>query len=589
MNIKLINKPLKDIPPLVQLCLNRGISINNIKTYLSNTEENINHYSCFNLRLLEEAAQKLIKTISLNQKIWLPIDSDVDGFTSAAIFINYLYYIFPTWTQNNVFWSFHPGKGHGLTDFIDRIENTDYQLIVCIDSASNDYNEIQRLASYKQEVIIFDHHLSDYNNIPNATIINSQYNYPNKELSGAGVIFKFCQYLDDLLHTQYANELWDLVACGLQSDMMNITSLETKEMIFKGLREESIKNPLLYGISQKNAFALRKADYVPSDKNGLTISPLGCSFFITPLINAICRSGTMEEKALCFDAMLTMKAFDMIPSNKRGHKQGEMERVVDQALRTLTNVKNRQTRAEEAGLALLENQVPAMIDNKVFVFSVGEEVDPNVRGLIANKIMAKYQRPVCVVSKLSDGTYAGSMRGFTKTGIESFKEVAERSSACIWVRGHDNAAGLCITDPEQFMQDMNAQLANISTEILYYVDYIFNAANINPNVVLSLADANDYLGTGFDRPQIYVEEIELDSLTIMKGNTIKLSTPSGTEIMKFGATDEEVEKLSTFKGIMNAVCKPVKNEWCGNIKPQLMIIDYELVKSEPGIMAAWGF
>ena len=145
------------------------------------------------------------------------------------------------------------------------------------------------------------------------------------------------------------------------------------------------------------------------------------------------------------------------------------------------------------------------------------------------------------------------------------------------------------TDPEQFMQDMNAQLANISTEILYYVDYIFNAANINPNIILSLADANDYLGTGFDRPQIYVEEIELDSLTIMKGNTIKLSTPSGTEIMKFGATDEEVEKLSTFKGTMNAVCKPVKNEWCGNVKPQLMIIDYELVKSEPGIMAAWGF
>ena len=76
-----------------------------------------------------------------------------------------------------------------------------------------------------------------------------------------------------------------------------------------------------------------------------------------------------------------------------------------------------------------------MIDNKVFVFSVGEEVDPNVRGLVANKIMAKYQRPVCVVSKLSDGTYAGSMRGFTKTGIESFKEIAETSAACIWCRG----------------------------------------------------------------------------------------------------------------------------------------------------------
>ena len=593
MNIRLIDKPSNDIPPMVQVCLNRGIPIDDIKEYLAGGESHINAPTAFDESLLKAGARTLVEAIQTESNIFIVVDSDCDGFTASAILINYLYALFPAWTTEHVKWAFHEGKSHGLSDMMENIYNTmlpwdKHSLVICPDSASNDISQIEELYGNNIEVLILDHHITEEFS-KYAITINSQYDYPNKELSGAGVVYQFCCYLDDLLGQNHADDYLDLVAVGLQGDMMDLRSLETKELIFKGLQEEHIKNPLIYGLTQKNAFALGKADYAPSNRNGLFVTPMGCSFFIVPLINAICRSGTMEEKALCFDAMLTMKAFNMIPSNKRGHKQSEMERVVDQALRTLTNVKNRQTRAEEAGLALLENQIPAMIDNKVFVFSVGEEVDPNIRGLVANKIMAKYQRPVCVVSKLSDGTYAGSMRGFTKTGIESFKEVAETSPACIWVRGHDNAAGLCITDPEQFMRDMNAQLANISTEILYYVDYIFNAANINPNIVLSLADANDYLGTGFDRPQIYVEEIELDSLTIMKGNTIKLSTVSGTEIMKFGATDEEVEKLSMFKGTMNAVCKPVKNEWCGNVKPQLMIIDYELVKSEPGIMAAWGF
>ena len=51
-------------------------------------------------------------------------------------------------------------------------------------------------------------------------------------------------------------------------------------------------------------------------------------------------------------------------------KVGETERLVDQAIRTCTNVKNRQTRAEEAGIALLEKRIKEnnMPDHKVLLF-----------------------------------------------------------------------------------------------------------------------------------------------------------------------------------------------------------------------------
>ena len=70
------------------------------------------------------------------------------------------------------------------------------------------------------------------------------------------------------------------------------------------------------------------------------MTPIGLAFYIVPLVNAITRVGTQDEKRLLFDSMLEWKAFDSIPSTKRGHK-GEEELLVEQAVRTCTNVKNR--------------------------------------------------------------------------------------------------------------------------------------------------------------------------------------------------------------------------------------------------------
>ena len=51
--------------------------------------------------------------------------------------------------------------------------------------------------------------------------------------------------------------------------------------------------------------------------------------------------------------MLNHKAFEEVISNKRGHKLGEKEKLILQAIRTVTNVKNRQTKTEEQGMEIL--------------------------------------------------------------------------------------------------------------------------------------------------------------------------------------------------------------------------------------------
>ena len=52
--------------------------------------------------------------------------------------------------------------------------------------------------------------------------------------------------------------------------------------------------------------------------------------------------------------MLKYKAFNKVLSTKRGHTNGEMEQLVEQALRVAVNVKARQTKAQDNGLQLLE-------------------------------------------------------------------------------------------------------------------------------------------------------------------------------------------------------------------------------------------
>ena len=53
---------------------------------------------CFSPTLLnhiECAAERLLKALIQQEKVYIQVDSDCDGYTSAALLLNYLYRIFP--------------------------------------------------------------------------------------------------------------------------------------------------------------------------------------------------------------------------------------------------------------------------------------------------------------------------------------------------------------------------------------------------------------------------------------------------------------------------------------------------------------
>ena len=69
-----------------------------------------------------------------------------------------------------------------------------------------------------------------------AVVINNQISpdYKNKDLTGAGVTWQFCRYIDQMLNTNFANELIDLAALGVCGDMGSILNLENRYIMQTG-------------------------------------------------------------------------------------------------------------------------------------------------------------------------------------------------------------------------------------------------------------------------------------------------------------------------------------------------------------------
>ena len=583
MKYKLIAPVNPSYSAIEQVLTNRGIPYDEINHYLNTTDEDINSYNSFGKDNLKHAAAALIRCIQLDQKALVIVDCDCDGYTSAAVLINYLHDYFPNWVESKLDFVMHEGKQHGLNDQMDLLIGSDYQLLLVPDAGSNDVNECSYLVKDQDmDIIILDHHICDVEN-PRAILINNQASdYPNKALSGVGVVWQFCRYLDTLLGGSAAAQYIDLVALGLDGDMMSMTSIETKHLIQKGLA--AVTNPFIYYMHERNKFSL-----------GEILTPIGVTFYIVPFVNAITRSGTLEEKELVFSSMLKHRAFQEVPSTKRGHAQGETEKIVEQAIRVAHNVKARQTRVQDAAMEFLDRQIMAnnMLDHEVLLFLLNPgQVDRNIAGLVANKIMAKYQRPTCVLTRVIDEegiiSYQGSARGCDKVGINEFKSICDATGIPMYTAGHEGAFGIGLleSDIEAFLIKTDEILKDTPNEPLYYVDYIYRSEDVNPQNILDIANMSNLWGKDIDEAIVAVEGLrifpEMVTIYSKKNLTIKISLPNGITIMKFNATEEECELFQTnntgFVEI-NLVGKCNANEWMGNITAQLFCEEYEVVDS----------
>lgn len=526
---------------------------------------------------VETAAKRLVEHLERKSSILFIVDADCDGYSSSSILWLYIKDFYPDTTMKYIC---HEHKAHGLEDIIDEVEQCGFDLVLVPDAGSFDSEYYQRLEDVGTDCICIDHHGADA--YPTHCIcVNNQLSehYPNKSLCGAGVVYKFCQVLDKILCPQNPRSSYylDLVAMAEVADCMSPTDPETRYYISQGLTQ--INNGFFKQLIVQQSFSLFK------NSDGLNYIKI--AYYIAPLINAMVRVGTMEEKRQMFQAFIEPDT--MIQSTKRGAKAGDMVPISEEVARKATNAKSRQNRIKEKATELLEGRIQkeGLLDNKILVIEVYDEdnIPQELRGLIAAQFVNRYHRPTMIGKTNEEGFFRGSIRGNDSfEEVPDFKKFLENSGCMEGVYGHKNAAGYSI--PYNRISDLisyaNTTISDQGLENVYDVDYIFNANENFTQLGFELVAAEDFWGNEIKEPTVVVEDIPLNSVMVMgeKRDTTKISY-GGLNYIRFKDTDfAQLASHTTNGSTITIYGKFNINVYAGRKYLQIFIDDYEIKDSK---------
>lgn len=569
------NRGIKDYKKYLSLDKSVEISYNKLNNIINAVEVFMTHYEN-------------------NDTISILVDSDLDGYTSAGAMYLYIKRLNKDYPVNYIM---HKGaKAHGLSQDVVIPEGT--KLLIIPDAGTNDYEQCSLLLNNNtvEDIIILDHHQAEANGCRNndlldhVTIVNNQMSddYENKDLSGVGIVYKFLQALDEATWNEYADDYLDLVALGNISDVMNMTSFETRYLVNEGLK--NINNKFFKAIINAQEFSMKGK-----------VNIHNVQWFITPVLNGCIRCGSDEEKELLFRAMIEQDEFFEYKKRATKDKPAEtiQESIYDRAARLSKNAKSRQDKIRDKGVeeicTLINNTYND--ENKVLIVDVTDILEnKGLTGVLAIKIAEMYNKPCILLKKFINDknkiVYGGSARNIDNSPIDSFKDIVNETGSFLMAQGHNSAFGANIEldKVDEANERFNELLKDVEYDATYIVDYIFEDYELDPSFPIEMAQFDDIVAQGVSEPLIAIENIELTrndiNLIGKTSNTLKFTLPNGVEFVQFfckngmALYDWVNETWDTNDSvIINVIGQPGVNEFMGTRTPQIVIKDVEIINS----------
>ena len=516
-----------------------------------------------------KAVNMLCEAFEDKKKIFLIVDCDTDGYTSSAIFYNYFKKIYP---NSDIQWMLHEEKQHGIE--LDKIPE-DREVIIVPDAGSNQEEELSLLSRRGKTVIVMDHHQveKDLVELPNVVIVNNQTSpqFPNKALSGAGVVFKIVQLFDSMYGFKESNALYDLAALGIIADCMDSRTLDNNYIIHVGL--DHINNPMFKALIKKQEYSIK------SDKP----HKMDVSFYIAPLINGVIRMGTMEEKELLFRGFIEHNHTEYYEHTWRGSTT--MEDFYQRAARIAYNVKNEQNRIKMKCMEFLKERIEENgLDRNKIIAVVTYDDDPvpvpkTITGLVAMELLKLYKKPALVlrptVDKDGTPTLSGSGRSNSFEELPSFLAFVRDQEESVFAQGHSCAFGAPIRAEEfgNFIDSCNEKMAHIDFENdAIMVDAIFGN-RVNHKLLYEFANAKHIYGNQIPQPLVAIDT------TISSGNVRLMGADMssvrieicGVPCVKFKDKELAAKLQSISRAKVVIIGKPVMNEFKGALVTQIMI------------------
>jgi single-stranded-DNA-specific exonuclease len=300
----------------------------------------------------------------------------------------------------------------------------------------------------------------------------------------------------------------DLAALGIIADCMDSRTLDNNAIILNGLTH--IYNPMFMALLEKQGGGgFRIKDITNPTK-------LDVAFYIAPLINAVIRSGTIDDKRQLFEGFIGVGANQTFDSTWRGKERHES--FYEFVARNAINLRGRQNRIKDKSMEAIEEivQKENLLQNKVLIIKVSAElVSKNITGLVAMDAVNTYGKPTLVVRPVVETIngkqvvfYRGSGRAPVVPGFNNFMAVLQESGLMDYVEGHENAFGVSIAEDhiDDLTAFLNKRLATIDFDNkVEMVDCCVNDDNWNVLVLKEFGSLEHIYGNGIPEPKFHFE------------------------------------------------------------------------------------
>ena len=560
--------------PKQTILLNRGIE--NWKQYLNLNEDCTHDFNL--LDNIDKAVSCFINHIEKKSRIHIIVDSDVDGYTSASMVYRYIKHL---GEDINVTYSLHTKKQHGISEDVEIPD--DCELLIVPDAGSNDVEQCKELTEKGIDVIILDHHICDKQNDVAIVVNNQMCDYPNKNFCGAGIVYKFLKAVDEELWEDYADKMLDIVALGNISDVMDMRECETRYYVDLGLTK--IRSKLFKALIEKQSYSM----------NGV-VNITSVQFYVTPILNAMIRVGSAEDKDLLFRAFI--ETDEVFKYKKRGETEESDEDIYTRAARLCYNAKNRQGKDVQKGVDAIDEVIKEkeIYKDKVMFINVSDILGETLTGLVAIKIAEKYNKPCLLLRRQKareDGSlyYGGSCRNFDNSPIESLKDFLDSTGTFEFVQGHDNAAGISIPreNVAKSIELCNERLSDMDFQKCFNVDFDINASDLSVGFIKAFDEMKDIFGQGIKEPLVHIRNIPIwsENFFVMgkNSNSWKVINDEGYAFVKFNVDVEKDEVLQMYNsnsdreeeyslGSIDVVGTVSINNYNNILTPQIIIKDY---------------
>lgn len=375
------------------------------------------------LAIVKAAAERLMEAAKKQEKVLIYGDYDADGVTASTVMSEILRLI-----GVEKFEVMLPDRfldGYGMSQrCVERAKETGVDLVVTVDCGSNNTAIIKELKEAGIETLVTDHHelqgaVPDAVEVVNFKRPDLEFKDELKQLAGVGVAFLVGYQLVLMGKIAAGQEKWllDLVLIGTICDSMVLTGLN-RSLCFYGMKV----------LAKTRRLGLRELLRLSEAKK---INATAVGFMLGPRINA---AGRLKSAELAFRLLNTKSKVEAVAL------ASELEDLNQE----------RQKKQREAAFEIEQRGVG---EEKVIVQS--GDWHEGILGIVAGRLLEKYERPSLVLTEVEKGILKGSGRSAGEfnlaLALKKCKKYLKTGG------GHAQACGLLLETKnlDEFRQEIN--------------------------------------------------------------------------------------------------------------------------------------